>query len=45
MKLNTLEKLLLCLRHEAPELHMDEDLRVAALRPIERMLEMSEGVK
>lgn len=45
MKLNTLEKLYLCLRHEAPELLMEEDLRVRALRPIERMLEMSAGVK
>lgn len=45
MKLNTLEKLYLCLQHEAPELHMEEALRVRALRPIERMLEMSAGVK
>ena len=44
MKLNTLEKLYLCLLHEAPELVMDEEIRVAALRPIERMLAMSEGV-
>jgi quinolinate synthase len=45
MKLNTLEKLYLCLKHRAPELVMDEGLRVAALRPIERMLEMSAGVQ
>ncbi len=45
MKLNTLEKLYLCLKHEAPELVMDEALRVAALKPIERMLQMSAGVK
>ena len=45
MKLNTLEKLYLCLKHEAPELHMDEEIRLAALKPIERMLEMSAGVK
>jgi quinolinate synthase len=44
MKLNTLEKLYLCLKHEAPELTMDEELRLRALRPIERMLAMSEGV-
>ncbi|OZC02145.1 quinolinate synthase NadA [Rubricoccus marinus] len=44
MKLNTLEKLYLCMKHEAPELHMDEQIRLAALKPIERMLEMSEGV-
>ena len=45
MKLNTLEKLYLCLKHEAPEILMDEVLRVRALRPIERMLEMSRGVQ
>ena len=45
MKLNTLEKLYLCLVHEQPELVMDEAIRVRALHPIERMLEMSAGVK
>ena len=45
MKLNTMEKLYLCLKHGQPELHMDEATRVAALKPIERMLEMSAGVK
>jgi len=44
MKLNTLEKLYLCLKYEAPELVMDEELRTRALRPIQRMLEMSTGV-
>ncbi|MBA4377823.1 MAG: quinolinate synthase [Gemmatimonas sp.] len=38
MKRNTLEKLYLCLRDRAPEIVVPEDLRVAALRPIERML-------
>lgn len=41
MKLNTLEKLYLCLRYESPELTMEEDLRKAALKPIKRMLEIS----
>jgi len=45
MKLNTLEKLYLCMKHEAPELVMDEAIRLRALKPIERMLEMSEGVQ
>lgn len=44
MKLNTLEKLYLCLKHERPELVMDEATRLRALRPIERMLAMSAGV-
>ncbi|RFM30318.1 quinolinate synthase NadA [Deminuibacter soli] len=41
MKLNTLEKLYLCMEHELPEITMNEQLRVAALKPIERMLEIS----
>ena len=41
MKLNTLEKLYLCMQYETPELTMEEDLRLAALKPIERMLEIS----
>ena len=41
MKLNTLEKLYLCMEYEVPEIVMDEQLRLAALKPIERMLEIS----
>jgi quinolinate synthase len=41
MKLNTLEKIYLCLRDETPELVMDEALRLKALAPLERMLEWS----
>lgn len=41
MKLNTLEKLYLCMEYETPEIHMDESLRLAAKRPIDRMLEIS----
>jgi quinolinate synthase len=44
MRLNTLEKLYLCLKHEQPEITMNEEVRVRALKPIERMLEMSAGV-
>ena len=43
MKLNTLEKLYLCLKYEQPELTMEESLRQAALKPIERMLEISKA--
>jgi quinolinate synthase len=42
MKLNTLEKLYLCMKYEQPEILMDEQLRLAAKKPIDRMLEMSE---
>ncbi len=41
MRLNTLEKLYLCLRDLEPEVSVPEDVRVKALRPIERMLELS----
>jgi len=42
MRLNTLEKLYLCLRDLQPEVTLEEDLRQRALRPIERMLELSQ---
>jgi quinolinate synthase len=41
MRLNTLEKLYLCLRDLRPEVTLPEATRLAALRPIERMLELS----
>lgn len=41
MKLNTLEKLYLCMEYETPEILMDEELRLAARKPIDRMLEIS----
>ena len=41
MKLNTLEKLYLCLKYETPEITMPEELRLAAKKPIDRMLEIS----
>ncbi|MGN6615917.1 MAG: quinolinate synthase NadA [Ilyomonas sp.] len=43
MKLNTLEKVYLCMEYERPEITMDEDLRVAALKPIQRMLDISKA--
>jgi quinolinate synthase len=41
MKLNTLEKLYLCMEYEEPQIIMEEHLMKAAKRPIERMLEIS----
>jgi quinolinate synthase len=41
MKLNTLEKLYLCMKNRKPEITMDKETLVKALKPIERMLEMS----
>ena len=45
MKRNTLEKLYLCMKYELPEITMDEELRVKALKPIEAMLELSKTIK
>lgn len=44
MKLNTLEKLYLCMKHELPEISMPEDIRIQAKKPIDRMLEMSKAL-
>ncbi len=41
MKLNTMEKIYLCMKNKYPEIKIDEELRLKALKPIERMLEMS----
>ncbi len=41
MRLNSLEKLYLCMKYRAPEITLDEELRLLALRPIQRMLDMS----
>ena len=41
MKLNTLEKLYLCMEYEEPQIIMDEKLLTASKKPIERMLEIS----
>lgn len=41
MKLNTLEKLYLCLRDETPEINLPTEMLADARKPIERMLELS----
>lgn len=41
MKLNTMEKLYLSMKNKTPEITMDEEVRLKALKPIKRMLEMS----
>jgi quinolinate synthase len=41
MRKNTLAKLYLCLRDLAPRVEVPEEVRVKALRPIQRMLELS----
>ena len=44
MRLNTLEKLYLCLRDGYPEIVMDEPTRLRALLPVQRMLDMSRNL-
>jgi quinolinate synthase len=41
MKLNTLEKLYTCLKYELPQINLPEDIRLKALKPIQRMLAIS----
>ena len=41
MKMNTMKKLFLCMKYELPEVIVPEDIRIKALIPIERMLEIS----
>ncbi len=41
MALNTMEKLYVSLRDEKPEIVIDEDLRIRALTPLQRMLDIS----
>ena len=41
MKRNTLEKIYLCLKYDAPEITMEESLRLAAKKPIDKMMELS----
>jgi len=41
MKLNTMEKLYLCMKNKSPEIVLDAEIQKKALIPIQRMLEMS----
>lgn len=45
MKLNTLEKLRDCLRDMKPQVEVDPEIAAKAIKPIERMLEMSANLK
>ncbi|MDY3070203.1 MAG: quinolinate synthase NadA [Parabacteroides sp.] len=42
MRLNTMEKLYNCLKYELPEIFVDEEVQKKAIRPIKRMLDISE---
>ena len=41
MKLNSLEKLYLCMEYELPELALEDSLRISSKIPIDRMLQIS----
>jgi quinolinate synthase len=41
MKLNTIDKMIAALENLEPRIEMDEDIRLRALKPLERMLELS----
>lgn len=41
MKLNTMEKVYNCMKNGYPEIKIDEDVRLKALQPIQKMLELS----
>ena len=45
MRLNTLEKLYECLKNETPEITVDPEVAAKAVRPIQRMLEISAALK
>ena len=44
MKLNTMEKLYLCMRDQSPELYLSPELIVAARKPLDKMLELSSAI-
>ena len=41
MKMNTLEKVYACLKNESPQIKIDPKIAKKAVKPIERMLELS----
>jgi quinolinate synthase len=43
MRLNTMEKLYLCLKYEKPEIHVPENIRLKALVAVQRMLDISKN--
>ena len=44
MRLNTLEKIYDCLKNESPEITVDPEIFEKAVRPINRMLEISKNL-
>lgn len=44
MKMNTMQKLYLCMKNEQPQIHLSDEVIIKARRPIERMLEISRSL-
>jgi quinolinate synthase len=44
MALNTIEKLYETLRTREPQIHLEETLRIKALKPLQKMLDLSTGI-
>ncbi|MFV0303858.1 MAG: quinolinate synthase NadA, partial [Moheibacter sp.] len=45
MKRNTMEKIYLCMKYGLPEIQIEEELRIKALKSINKMLELSVKIK
>jgi len=43
MKMNSMQKLYLCMKYELPEVNVPEEIRIKALNPIQKMLKISSG--
>lgn len=44
MKMNTMQKLYLCMKNEQPQIHLSDEVIEKARRPIERMLDISKSL-
>ena len=44
MKMNSLQKLYLCMKNEYPQIHLNDEIIIKARKPIERMFEISRSL-
>ena len=45
MRLNSLEKLYMCMVNKSPHINIDDDLRIRAKKPLDKMLQMSTKIQ
>jgi quinolinate synthase len=45
MKLITMKKIYYCIKNETPEIELDREIIVNAIKPIRRMLDISEKLR